>query len=166
MRCLIMHGSWNFVRRSQLNSDTPFFRWMEWGIKIPLKAGHRQPNSKTLAGRWLLNMECWLGSFWFSRGSGPVLLKIPKGFRFSRVGSGPSAAPLWIRASYPKLNAQLSSNVSVRISGLSGVTVLCPWVKHINYSLVLVQPRKTRPDITEKLLTGMLRIKSNKIKKT
>ena len=28
----------------------------------------------------------------------------------------------------------------------------------------MVQPRKTRPDITEKLLTGMLRIKSNKIK--
>ena len=73
---------------------THFFRWMEWGIKIPLKAGHRQPNSKTLAGRWLLNMECWLGSFWFSRGSGPVLLKSPKGFRFSRVGVRTLCRPL------------------------------------------------------------------------
>ena len=78
----------------QLNSDTLFFRWMDWGIKIPLKAGHRQPNSKTLAGRWLPNMECWLGSFWFSRGSGPVLLKSPKGFRFSRVGVRTLCRPL------------------------------------------------------------------------
>ena len=29
--------------------------------------------------------------------------------------------------------------------------------------LVLVQPRKTCPDITKRLLTGKLRIKSNKI---
>ena len=71
-----------------------FFRWMEWGIKIPLKAGHRQPNSKTLAGRWLPNMECWLGSFWFFRGSGPVLLKSPKDFRFFRVGVRTLCRPL------------------------------------------------------------------------
>ena len=30
-----------------------------------------------------------------------------------------------------------------------------PWARHINPSLVLVQPRKIRPDITERLLTGM-----------
>ena len=30
------------------------------------------------------------------------------------------------------------------------------------YCLVLVQPRKTHPDMTEKLLTGTLRIKSDK----
>ena len=29
-----------------------------------------------------------------------------------------------------------------------------PWAKHINPSLVLVQPRKTRPYITERLLMG------------
>ena len=34
-----------------------------------------------------------------------------------------------------------------------GVTVLCPLARHINPSLVLVQTRKTHPDITEKLLT-------------
>ena len=39
-------------------------------------------------------------------------------------------------------------------SCLTGVTVLCPGAKHINPSLVLVQPRKTRPYITERLLMG------------
>ena len=37
---------------------------------------------------------------------------------------------------------------------LTGVTVLCPSVRHIKPCLLLVQPRKTHPDITEKLLTG------------
>ena len=35
---------------------------------------------------------------------------------------------------------------------LTGVTALCPWARHINPSLVLVQPRKTRPFIIERLL--------------
>ena len=39
-------------------------------------------------------------------------------------------------------------------SSLTGVTALCPWARHINPSLVLVQPRKTRPYITERLLMG------------
>ena len=39
-------------------------------------------------------------------------------------------------------------------SSLTGVTVLCPWARHIYPCLVLVQPRKTRPDISEELLTG------------
>ena len=37
---------------------------------------------------------------------------------------------------------------------LAGVTALCPWARHINPSLVLVQPRKTRPCLTERLLMG------------
>ena len=37
---------------------------------------------------------------------------------------------------------------------LTGITALCPWAKHINPSLVLVQPRKTCPFITEILLIG------------
>ena len=37
---------------------------------------------------------------------------------------------------------------------LTGVTVLCPWARHINPSLVLVQPRKIGPFITERLLMG------------
>ena len=45
-------------------------------------------------------------------------------------------------------------------SSLTGVTVLCPWARHINPSLVLVQPRKTHPFITERLLMG--RKESNK----
>ena len=39
-------------------------------------------------------------------------------------------------------------------SSLTGVTALCPSARHINSSLVLVQPRKTRPYITERLLMG------------
>ena len=44
-----------------------------------------------------------------------------------------------------------------RIAGLSltGGTVLCPLARHYILCLVLVQPRKTRLDITEKLLTWM-----------
>ena len=42
-------------------------------------------------------------------------------------------------------------------AGLShiSVTMLCQWARNIYPCLVLVQPRKTRLDITEKLLTGM-----------
>ena len=39
-------------------------------------------------------------------------------------------------------------------SSLTGVTVLCPLAGHIYPCLVLVQPRKTRPNISEKLFTG------------
>ena len=35
------------------------------------------------------------------------------------------------------------------------IVSLSKTVRHINPSLVLVQPRKTHPDIAEKLLTGM-----------
>ena len=45
---------------------------------------------------------------------------------------------------------------------LTSVTVLCPRARHIYPYLVLVQPRKTHPGITEKLLSGAERIKSNK----
>ena len=49
-------------------------------------------------------------------------------------------------------------------SSLFGVTVLFLWARHINSSLVLVQPRKTRPYITEILLMG--RKESNQTKMT
>ena len=39
-------------------------------------------------------------------------------------------------------------------SSLTGVTVLCPWARYINTSLVLVQLRKTCPYITARLLMG------------
>ena len=38
--------------------------------------------------------------------------------------------------------------------GPTGVTVLCPLARPINPSLVLVQPKKTCPYITERLLMG------------
>ena len=37
-------------------------------------------------------------------------------------------------------------------SSFAGVSALCPCARHINPSLVLVQPRKTRPNITGRLL--------------
>ena len=48
-------------------------------------------------------------------------------------------------------------------SSLTGVTALCPWARHINPRLVVVQPRKTHPYITERLLMG--RQWSNQINK-
>ena len=39
-------------------------------------------------------------------------------------------------------------------SSLTNVTALCPIARHMNPCLVLAQPKKTRPDIAEKLLTG------------
>ena len=47
---------------------------------------------------------------------------------------------------------------------LTGVTALCPdsLSKNINPSLVLVQPRKTRPFITERLLMGRKESKQTK----
>ena len=38
-------------------------------------------------------------------------------------------------------------------SSLTGVTVLCPWARHIYPCSVLAQPRKTRTDLTEEMLT-------------
>ena len=39
---------------------------------------------------------------------------------------------------------------AVASSSITGVTVLCPLARHINPCLVLVKPRTTRPDLTEK----------------
>ena len=49
-------------------------------------------------------------------------------------------------------------------SSLNGVTELCPWARHIYPCLVLVQPRKTRPDITDKIVDWDVKIQI-KIKK-
>ena len=49
-------------------------------------------------------------------------------------------------------------------SSLTGVTALCPWARRIYPSLVLVQPRKTHPFITERLLMGSnLKNQTNKL---
>ena len=49
-------------------------------------------------------------------------------------------------------------------STLTGATALCPLARHIYPYLVLVQPKKIRPDIAESVLTWTKRIKSNKQK--
>ena len=42
----------------------------------------------------------------------------------------------------------LSRSQGVMGSSLTSIIVLCPWARHINPCLVLVQPRKTHPGIT------------------
>ena len=49
-------------------------------------------------------------------------------------------------------------------SSLTSMTALCRQARHINPSLVLVQPRKTRPYITERLLMGRKESNQTKIK--
>ena len=48
----------------------------------------------------------------------------------------------------------LTRNQGVVGSSITGGTVLCPGARHFNACLVLVKPRKTCLDITEKLFTG------------
>ena len=48
----------------------------------------------------------------------------------------------------------LTLDLGVEGLSLTGATELSPWARHINLCLVIVQPRKTHPDLTEKLLTG------------
>ena len=48
-------------------------------------------------------------------------------------------------------------------SSLTCVTALCLWARYINHRLVLVQPRKTRPYITERLLMGLKESNQTKI---
>ena len=50
-------------------------------------------------------------------------------------------------------------------SNLTSVTALCPLTRHINPSLVLVQPRKTCPYITERLLMGCKESNQTKVYK-
>ena len=70
-------------------------------IQISLKTGHHRPASETplngvsLACRWWPNVECWLGSFENSWGSGPVLLRNSIFFFiFQRGGPDPLSPPL------------------------------------------------------------------------
>ena len=57
----------------------------------------------------------------------------------------------------------LTQDGGVAGSILTGVTALCPYARHINLCLVLVQPRKTCPNITEKVVDWDIK---NQIKKS
>ena len=96
----------------QLNYDVVFFHFFCWcgergstpnttkrGPPIALPA-KRHSNGILLAGRWWPNnIECWLGSFWFSRGPWPVMIKNPITLWFSRGSLDPmSPHHLWICA--------------------------------------------------------------------
>ena len=91
------------------NSDNVFiFFFKGERIQISLKAGHHWPASETplngvsMAWRWWPNVECWLGSFENSRGSGPVLLRNSIFLCYSGGGGGGGGrdplSPVWIRA--------------------------------------------------------------------
>ena len=60
----------------------------------------------------------------------------------------------------------LTRDREAEVSSLTGITALCHSARHINPSLVLVQPRKTRSyiHVTERLLMG--RKESNQRNKT
>ena len=60
----------------------------------------------------------------------------------------------------------LAQDEGVAGSSLTNFTALHPWARHIILCLVLVQPKKTCPDIIERLLNGTLRIKINETNKT
>ena len=60
--------------------------------------------------------------------------------------------PRWERSG--SVIEYLTQDLGASDSSLIGITALCPWARHINSSLVLVQSSKTCPDITETLLTG------------
>ena len=47
-------------------------------------------------------------------------------------------------------------------SSLTGITVLCPLARHNYPCLGLVKPRKTRPDITAKIVDWNVKNQTNK----
>ena len=58
-----------------------------------------------------------------------------------------------------------SRPMGCRFLSLTGLTALYPWATHINPCLVLVQPRRTRPDKTENIVDWDVKnqIKQNKL---
>ena len=162
---LFMHGS----------RKVRFFLLMRGeGIQIPIKAGHHRPASE-VKRRWRgddgLTLNAGLEALWsFSRGSGLVLLKKTITLWFFRVVQTP-CLPLdprmLMKCHYTHTNfwhqAFICGSAVVECltryreaagSSFTNVIALCPWARHMKPSLVLVQPRKTRPNITERLLMG------------
>ena len=69
-------------------------------------------------------------------------------------GSDQVIIPLWMEHSDSVVECLTQDRRVVGLS-LNSFAALCHWARLTNPCLVLVQPRKARPDITEKLLTGM-----------
>ena len=70
---------------------------------------------------------------------------------FANIVSG---ANPWPWSQHGSVRECLTRDWEAAGSSLTSATALCPWARHINPSLVLVQPRKTHPYITERLLMG------------
>ena len=90
-----------------------FFFFKEERIQISLKAGHHRPASETplngvsLACRWWPNVECWLGSFENSWGSGPVLLRNSIFLWFFGGGGGGGGGGGWSGPPVPPLDPRM-----------------------------------------------------------
>ena len=73
------------------------------------------------------------------------------------------AVQAWLRSDFMHMCEEragslvecLTQDQGVAGSSLTGSTVLCPCARHFITCLVLVQPKTIRPDMPEKLLTGM-----------
>ena len=83
---------------------------------------------------------------------GALLLPIVISTIFSSLVQSLYNAPQW--GAWLLSDRVLDSRLGVVGSSLTGDAVLCSWARHFILCLVLVQPRKTRPYITESLLMG------------
>ena len=97
---------------------------------------------------------------------GRLRAKIPNSRGMGHCPKMVKISPEFSKLSPDKLDIKRSEPgipfISLPIGSLRRHWVV-PWARHINPSLVLVQPRKTRPYITESLLMGCK--ESNQTKK-
>ena len=105
---------------------------------------------------WLLAHQDWRKKVRKPHESPPIRKK-------SIRGDSGNSWPVWnrgIKEHSGSVVECLIRDLKATGSSLTLVTALCPRIRHINPSLVLVQPRKTRPYKTDRLLMG--HNKSNK----
>ena len=137
-----MHGIRKFFQGS--NFDNVFFLVAEgFQIHVPLKLGHR-PSSET-PFKWL-NIDCWLGSFMFVRGSGTVR---NVALYFCDFSGGPDPPP-------PPSPSNLYAGPS--ISGVKNISILhlsCR-TSDLQFSLVLQTHSPSFKKICNKEYKGVI----------
>ena len=100
-----VHCKFITIRKNFIFMITFFISWWgEGGSKYNFKpaftgqSAEKHSNDVALVSQWWPNIECWLMvALWFSRGSGPVLLRNPIFLWFFRRGPDPLYT-LWICA--------------------------------------------------------------------
>ena len=101
-----------FVREAPTLTTFFFSFWFMRGSKIPLyyeraiigPPAKRHFNGVSLACRWWPYYACWLGSLWFFRESGPVLLRDPIFFVIFQGGG--------VRTPCPPLDPHMNKKVN------------------------------------------------------